>query len=141
MNKAIEINPDTSCFHSNLGLQYRHKLNHEEALSCFQKALEIKREAPTLAMIGGCYGELKNLDEAEKYILQAIEMKPDFAAAHVDLASVLKLKGKWHEGFIEYEWRYDVYDVKNPSANEKLLFANTLGHPFYFNLSLNFVSP
>jgi tetratricopeptide (TPR) repeat protein len=110
LNKAIEINPDTSCFHSNLGLQYRHKLNHEEALSCFQKALEIKREAPTLAMIGGCYGELKNLDEAEKYILQAIEMKPDFAAAHVDLASVLKLKGKWHEGFIEYEWRYDVYD-------------------------------
>jgi hypothetical protein len=42
---------------------------------------------------------------------------------------------------VRFDWRYDVYDIKNPSANEKLLFANTLGNPFYFNLSLNFVSP
>jgi hypothetical protein len=42
---------------------------------------------------------------------------------------------------VRFDYRFDVYDVKNPSANEKLLFANTQGTPFYFNLSLNFVSP
>ncbi len=42
---------------------------------------------------------------------------------------------------VRFDWRFDVYDIKNPSANEKLLFSNTMGNPFYFNLSLNFVSP
>ena len=110
LKQAIKAKPEMAVLHSNLGLQYRHGKDYERALSHYEDALKIKREPTTLAMIGGCYGELKMLDLAEKYIREAIELKPDFAAAHVDLASVLKLTGRWMEGFAEYEWRYDVYD-------------------------------
>jgi len=110
LEKAIQINPEMSELYSNLGLQYRHKEQHEKAIECFNKALQIKPIPTTYAMMGGCYGELKQLEKAKKYIKKAIEMKPDFAAAHVDLASILKLQGKWPDGFEEYEWRYDVHD-------------------------------
>jgi hypothetical protein len=42
---------------------------------------------------------------------------------------------------LRYNWRFDTYNTKNPVANEKAVFSNTLGNPLYFNVSLNFVSP
>lgn len=110
LEKAISIKPDMPELYSNLGLQYRHKENHEKAIDCFNKCLSIKESHVTYAMIGGCYGEMKMLDEARKNIEKAIELKPDFAAAHVDLSSIYKLQSKWMEGFEEYEWRYDVHE-------------------------------
>ena len=110
LEKAIALKPEMAVLHSNLGLQYRHKHDYENALKHFDDSVKIKREPTTLAMIGGCYGEMKLLDEAEKYIRESINLRPDFAAAHVDLASILKLKGRWEEGFEEYEWRFDVHE-------------------------------
>lgn len=42
---------------------------------------------------------------------------------------------------MRYDWRFDAFESKNPVANERALVANTLGNAFYFNFSLNFVSP
>lgn len=42
---------------------------------------------------------------------------------------------------VRFNWRFDAFDRKNPSVNENLLVANTLGNAFYFNLTLNFVNP
>ncbi len=42
---------------------------------------------------------------------------------------------------IRYNWRFDAFSTQNPTANEKPIFANTIGNPLYFNVSLNFVSP
>lgn len=40
-----------------------------------------------------------------------------------------------------YNWRFDAYNTQNPVKNEKATFANTLGNPLYFNVSINLVSP
>lgn len=42
---------------------------------------------------------------------------------------------------MRYNWRFDAFDTKNPAANEPTRIANSLGNAFYFNFSLNFVSP
>lgn len=42
---------------------------------------------------------------------------------------------------VRFDWRFDAYDSKNTSSQEKLLVANTLGNALYFNVSLNFVNP
>lgn len=107
---AVEKNPKASCIHNNLGLQYRSLEEHENAISCFKKSLELKNDSKTWAMMGGCYGELKQLDKAEKCFLKALNLDPDFAAAHTDLACVYQLKGDWKQGFKEYEWRFNVYE-------------------------------
>ena len=110
IEKAISIKPEMASLYGNLGLQYRHIQDHYKAIECFRKGIKIQPDHTLFAMLGGCYGELKQLDKAKEYLEKAIEMKPDFAAAHTDLASVLKLEGKWEQGFAEYEWRFDVYD-------------------------------
>jgi len=40
-----------------------------------------------------------------------------------------------------YNYRFDAFKNQNSVKNEMPLFTNTLGNPFYFNVSLNFVSP
>ena len=110
LQKAISIKSDMPELYGNLGLQHRHKEEHEKAIFYFKKSLSLKETAITHAMLGGCYGEMKEFENAKTHIERALEIQPDFAAAHVDLASILCLEGKLTEGFKEYEWRYDVYD-------------------------------
>jgi len=110
INKAICLKPENPSLYSNLGLQYRHLQQYEKAIECFNKSLSLREDATAYAMLGGCYGEMKNLQKAKEMIYKALKINPNFAAAHVDLASILQLEGNWTEGFNEYEWRYTVYD-------------------------------
>ena len=110
LQKAIQLNPNCSYMHSNLGLQYRHRDKIDDAIQCFEKSLSIEESHLTWGMLGGCYGEKRNLEEAEKCFLKAIEIKPDFANAHVDLANVYHFKGEWEKAWPEYEWRHDVFE-------------------------------
>lgn len=110
IEKAIKINPDLDFLHSNLGLQLRNKKETLKAIECFKKALSIKQTAETWGMLGGCYGELRDLNEAEKCFLESLNINPKHAAAHVDLASIYHLKGEWERSWPEYEWRNELYE-------------------------------
>lgn len=110
LEKALSMKPDSPSLLANLGLQYRHKHDYEKALFYYKKSLSEKNTPTTLAMIGGCYGELKNLDEAEKYIREAILMDSQFHPAYIDLASILHLKGNLKDGFEAYEKRFEVFE-------------------------------
>lgn len=110
LERALRINPDSDVFLNNLSLQMRNNGMPEKAVPLLRRSLGIKEAAQTWAMLGGAYGELKMLGEAERCTRRAIELKPDLAEAHVDLASILQLGNRWAEAFEEYEWRLGVYD-------------------------------
>lgn len=110
LQRAIELEPNTACFYSNLGLQYRHKDDLELATQSFQKSLAIAETETTWGMLGGCYGEKLELDKAEECFKKAIAIRPSFAGAHIDLANVYHLKGRWKEAWKEYEWRHEVFE-------------------------------
>lgn len=40
-----------------------------------------------------------------------------------------------------YNWRFDVMNEYDARKNNQLLFNSALGNPFYFNISLSFVTP
>ena len=103
--KAVEIDPSNSIFHNNLAIHYRQSGKSEEAIESLRRALSLKETAPIWANLGGIYGDKKNLVEAEKCFLRAIQVDPDCAGAHVDLAFTYHLMGRYQEGFKEYEWR------------------------------------
>jgi hypothetical protein len=42
---------------------------------------------------------------------------------------------------LRYNWRFDMYTTQNPVKDELPVQVNTIGNPFYFNVSLNLVSP
>jgi len=76
-----------------------------EALTCFQKALEIEpNNAEYINLVGHTYDELGDLKEAEKYLRRSLELKPDYAHAYNDLGDFLmKDKNRRKEGRLCYE--------------------------------------
>lgn len=108
--RAVELAPQCHYMHSNLGLLYRTMRQKDKAIEHFKLALAIKEDdANVWCMLGGCYGEDMELDEAEKCFLRAVEIDPKFAPGHVDLASIYHMR---HDprAWGEYEWRFEHFD-------------------------------
>jgi Flp pilus assembly protein TadD len=57
-----------------------------------------------------------HLNAAEKWLNTAIEVAPDNAEAHWNLANLLLLKGELLRGFAEYEWRF-----RRPGRGERVM--------------------
>ena len=110
LKKAIKIKPTCAFLYSNLGLQYKQLEDYENAIKYLKKSLEIEETEIGWSMLGGCYGEQQLLDEAEKCFLKSLEIKQDFAPAHVDLSNVYLTRGDFEKAWKEYEYRYEVFD-------------------------------
>jgi tetratricopeptide (TPR) repeat protein len=113
IEKAIEKDPNNFLFFNNLALQYRFLGNYDEAIKCLKKSIELKNLPNTWTNLGGIYGNLKDLTQSEACYKTALEMAPNYAGAHVDLAFAYHLQGKWEEGFREYEWRFEYFPTLN----------------------------
>jgi tetratricopeptide (TPR) repeat protein len=72
-----------------LGLIAMSQYRWAEAIAVFDRALRIRADPWLLGNLGNCYWKTGQLDEAEYCLRGAIELKPDFAGAHVSLAMVL----------------------------------------------------
>lgn len=108
IQKAIGLKAN-NYFFSNLGLQYRHLQQYDLAIDAFKKSIEVEESAIAWTMLGGVYGELKDLGRAEQCFLQALRIKPNFGGAHVDIASVYQIQGRWKEAWEHFEWRKEVH--------------------------------
>ncbi len=113
IKKAIDFNPKQFLFYNNLALQYRASKNYDDAIKTMKEAIKINERPQLWVNLGGMYGELLNLDEAERCFNNALRLDPDSAAAHVDLAFLYHLRGDWKAGFKEYEWRFWYYPQLN----------------------------
>jgi len=110
LEKAIQFKKDLPSLYNNLALSYRQIENYEKAIECLNICLNFGPEPKTYGLIGGCYGELKNLKKAKEYFKKALELDPTYSPARVDLSSVYHLEGDLVAGFREYECRFEVYD-------------------------------
>lgn len=106
LDKAISIK-NNYLYYNNLALQYRQIRDYKTAIDLFDKAIELNQDKdPQLwNNLGGVYGELKDLENAERCFLRASEIDSTYSASHVDLAFTYHLRGEWERGFNEYEWR------------------------------------
>ena len=104
-NSAIELDPDYALAWTGLadanyilagwGLHTSKKEGEEKAKSYVKKALEIDNnlaEAHTTLGFIHCYTDW-NWDEAEKELLTAIKLNPNYAFAHQIYAQLLDIKG------------------------------------------------
>lgn len=96
--------------HHELGLDHVSRKEYDKAEFHFVRAIYIAPQEPVFHHNAGkaCMEQMK-IDEAEKYLRQAVLLDGDCAAAHYDLSLVLGLQGKWDEFFKEYEWRNEYF--------------------------------
>ena len=101
--KAIEINPDFTKAHSNLGNILRDLGNLKDAEISARKAIEIKPDfTKAHSNLGIILRELGKLKEAEISFRKAIEIKPDFSEGHLNLGKILRDLGKLKEAEISF---------------------------------------
>lgn len=107
IEKAVEMKTDHYVFLNNLALQYRQVGRYDESIDTFQKAIDANNTPQIWGNLGGVWGELGNLEKSEECFMNALEIDPNYPAAHVDIAFINHLRGNWEKGFEEYEWRFD----------------------------------
>jgi tetratricopeptide (TPR) repeat protein len=109
--QALAIRPDFLEAHVDLAGVLWRLADYQGALDHAQKAVAIDPSHPyAVRILGTAHLHLNQLDEAEAHLRRAIELKPDFPIAIIDLALLLLLAGKFDEGWQVYERRWQDTD-------------------------------
>lgn len=73
----------------------------EEAIACFEKALEANPEdTKILNLLGQAYGEAGEQEKALASLKKALKIKPDYALGYYDLGTLLAMNGKRAEALV-----------------------------------------
>jgi tetratricopeptide (TPR) repeat protein len=105
--QALRRKPDAPDVLNNLGNVLRAEQELTEAVACFREAARRSpASAGVQANLGNALRDLGCLDEAAETLHRAIQLQPDYAEAHWDLAFTRLLQGDFVRGFEEFEWRW-----------------------------------
>jgi tetratricopeptide (TPR) repeat protein len=109
--EAIALNPDFLEAHVDLAGVLWRLADYTGSLHHAERAVAIDPRHPYAVRIyGTALLHLNRLDEAEVQLRRALEIKPDFPIAIIDLALLLLLAGKFQEGWQVYERRWSDTD-------------------------------
>ena len=115
--EAIALKPDFLEAHVDLAGVLWRLADYAGSLDHAQKAVVIDPNHPfAVRILGTALLHLNRLDEAEAQLRRALELKPDFPIAIIDLALLLLLAGKFEEGWAVYERRWTDTDRMNRPA-------------------------
>ena len=96
--QTIRLNPESWMAQGNLGNALLQKGRVDEAITHFQKAVEIKADdADAHYNFGIALLQKGRLDEAITHLQEALQIKPDHAQAHNNLSIALRQKGRVDE--------------------------------------------
>ncbi|MGI0487763.1 tetratricopeptide repeat protein [Pantanalinema rosaneae CENA516] len=105
--QGLTIDPHNPHLLNGLGvaLQKQHKLKaavhfHQQALASQPNYID------GLVSLGKVWMELGKLSEAIDCFKHALTLEPNHAIAHHNYALLLLMQGNYHQGFVEYEWRF-----------------------------------
>jgi tetratricopeptide (TPR) repeat protein len=115
-HELIKLEPNIYSAYYNLGIIYQQQEDFSSAINYYQKAIAIKHDySPAYNNLGRVYEIQGNFNQALECYQKAIQFQPNHAGAHLNKGLILLLLGKWKEGFIEYEWRFDSHSQQcNP---------------------------
>jgi len=106
LREAVRLRPHFPEAFSNMGMLLRASRQFQESEAAYKKACA---QNPNFALawnnLANLYIELVRLDEAERCYGKAIAILPDYAEAHTGRAMLRLLRGRFEEGWAEYEWR------------------------------------
>ena len=101
--KSVQLEPQDSAAHNNLGNTFKVLKRLNEAEASYRKAITLKPDyADAHSNLGSTLQELGRLNEAEASYRKAITFKPDFAEAHRNLGTTLQELGRLNEAEASY---------------------------------------
>ena len=112
--QALALDPNYADACCNLAVAYRQRLDYTNATEAFRRAYQLE---PNSAEIAAGLGEILGLlyeDAAEGILRRAVALDPKKAERHWNLSLELLKRGKYTEGWREYEWRFQRGKGHNP---------------------------
>ena len=110
---AIAHKPNFPQAHNNLGHALKRLGRLDEALAAYRHAIALAPQLPeahhSLAI---ALADLGLLDEAIATYRQTIALQPTYPEAHYNLAMLLLLRGDFHAGWPEHEWRWKTRNLR-----------------------------
>jgi Tfp pilus assembly protein PilF len=107
MERSIAASPGTALYHRNICEVYRSLGRYNDALAAGHRAVGLSpRDAHCYHNLGVLHYHRLELDEAIHCAESALALDPDFAGAHFGIAEASLLRGDFHRGWEEYEWRF-----------------------------------
>jgi len=121
LTTGTQIFPESEQLHFELALLFERTGMRQEALTAMQKVLEINPENPeALNYIGYTWADLNiNLEKAKKYILQAVDLKPDNGFIRDSLGWVEYRLGNYETARAELLQALDL-EPNDPNIHEHL---------------------
>lgn len=102
---AINLNPQISSHWLNLAQIYRNLTNFAEGadqwgMAAYQQAILLDPANPIIRLnLGGLFYGLGHYEEAIKHFSNAVNLKPNYANGHYNLAMAYRELGKYQEAF------------------------------------------
>ncbi|MEI6560099.1 MAG: tetratricopeptide repeat protein [Rhodospirillaceae bacterium] len=105
--RALAVDPGYARAWYNIGNARRARNERAAAVACYRRALALEPDfSKTWNNLGIVLGELGRPDEAMTAYRQALALEPGDASQHMNIAFMLLLKGRYAEGWQEFEWRW-----------------------------------
>ena len=97
--KALELDPNSAIFWTNLGIVYRLTAQYDKAEECYKKALVLDPDYPQLyTSLGALHlTYTMKFDEAIRYLEKAIELDPSQAVTYANMAVAKASIGQFAE--------------------------------------------
>jgi tetratricopeptide (TPR) repeat protein len=109
LQRSCTINPYSSESLNSLGIATYECGDAEAALDCFEYALRgDPGNAKTLSNIACTLSAVGRMDEAIATYQKAIALRPTDAKIRLNHSIALLKDGRWAQGWMEHEWRFDL---------------------------------
>lgn len=118
---ATTLNPNKASNWENLAFIYRNLINAAQgadqwAIAAYNQAIKLDPLNPNLRLsLGGVLYSLKNYDGAVQQFTLAVNLKPDWANAHYNLAAALREKGDFQNAFNQMQ---NTLALVDPNSND-----------------------
>jgi len=128
-HQLLEHFPAAYMLHARMGLLHLQRENYVAAAAAFEQAMEADQGRASFGVINNlaaAYVQLGRTAEAERYLKQAIELRPDYALARYNLAMLYAQRGETKsaaEQFMQYLER-EPENVKATLSYAAILLRN-----------------
>ncbi len=123
--RAIQLDPNYSAAHHNLGVMLTRTGRTEEGLAEIRRALEIE---PFSLVVNRLYGEclsyLGRYDEGLVQLKKTADLDPSFPTTHFALSNLYRLMGKYDESVESYARFHELFNRPETAAMVRSSFAS-----------------
>lgn len=111
---ALRFGPQSPDAHSAVGNALSDQGRLNDAIAEYEIALRLRPQfGEAVNNLGEARRRLGQYDQAERLFRRAIELTPDIGDPHMGLALTLLVRGRFEEGWREYEWRWRQISVQS----------------------------